>query len=366
MTQVYADLEAIQELRAALLNFAGRCHEALPDADNAVAQAAQELDDLEVDTQNRISDLTDLLYECYNAAAQGIVADCGHIHHALSRAERRLAHILATRRRFDEAVDAWYCQRYALEDALDRDLAAAVTYLDGRIDALEAYHAAQLTAVALTLGQSGYLGLMGAAIGAMRIAEGHVRRVLGRAGEAAASQVLSQRFGLHELSFTQPAHGFDRVFRAPGVPLIVVESKVSQEGKLRLGQTAAGEQGSPGWLAQTANRMADPASAQWSPTNARLGRLVQDIGPEHIPVLAVLTDYARATASVYGRLPGGEWVLIEGDIDLNDLKIEKPITEAPEATIASPNHPPSPWSEQAAALPAERREGSSGGPERRG
>ncbi len=366
MTEVDADLEAIQALRAGLLAFAGRCRETLPDADYAVARAIQKLDSLEADARDRISNLTNLLYECYSAAARGVAADCSHIRHALARAEQRLAHILRARRRLDDAVEAWYERRYALENALDSDLSAAVTYLDRRIAALEAYQTTQLIAAAAAVGRSGYLGLMGAAIGAMRIAEGRIRRTLGRAGEETASQVLSQRFGLHEVPFTQAAHGFDRVFRAPGVPLIVVESKASQSGALRLGQTAAGEQGSPGWLAQTAEKMTDPSSAQWSPTNARLGRLVQEMGPENIPVLAVVTDYARARASVFGRQPSGDWALIEADIDLNDLDLNQVIAEKPEAGSAEPSRQPSPWSEQGAALPAERREGAPGGVERKG
>lgn len=366
MTEVHADLEAIRALRAGLLTFAGRCHDALLDADYAVTRATQALDSLEADTRDRVSDLTDLLYECYDAAVHGMAADCGQIQHDLSRAERHLARILRARRRFQDAAEAWYRQRYALENALDGDLSAAVTYLDRRGAALEAYEATHLTAAALALGRSGYLDLMGVAIGAMRIAEGHMRRVLGRAGEETASQVLSQRFGLQEVSFAQPAHGFDRVFRAPGLPLIVVESKVSQGSKLRLGQTAAGEQGSPGWLAHTAENMTDPTSAQWSPTNARLGRLVHEMGPENIPVLAVVTDYARFTASVYGRQPAGDWELIEADIDLNELHSDQMIAETSENRSMDPVDLPSPWSEQAASLPAERREGAPGGVERKG
>lgn len=364
MTQIHADLEALQALRAALLAFAGRATDALPSAQTAVLRATQTFERQEAAARRQVNQLTDLLYDCWRAAAQGLPADCGAIAQALQRAEQRLAHVLTLRGRFDAAVSAWQRRRRDLEQALDADLSGAVTYLDRRLAALEAYQTTQLISTALDLGAAGIPGLMGATIGVMRLAQGRVNHVLGRAGEEMASIVLSRRFGLQELTFAQPAHGFDRVFRAPGLPLIVVESKASQDGALRLGQTAAGEQGSAAWVAQTAARMADPASAQWSPTNARLGRLAQEMGPANVPALAVVTDYTRATAAVYGRQASGEWTLIEGDIDLNALLAED--AAEPPSSLPAPGAPPSAWSEQRTAQPAERREGAPGGAERRG
>ena len=141
---------------------------------------------------------------------------------------------------------------------------------------------------------AGILTLMGGVIGALRQSRGNLNRVLGRSGEEIAAVVLSRRFGLQELPFTQPAQGFDRVFSAPGLPVIVMESKVSASGTLRLGNTQSGQQGSPGWTEQVTGRMTDPASAQWSPANERIGRLVQEIGAENVPVVAVATDPNRS------------------------------------------------------------------------
>ena len=366
MTQIHADLDALQDLRAALLTFAGRTSEALPPVQTAVFHATRTFDHLEEAARGRVNDLTNHLYDCWRAAAQGLPADCGRIEQALQRAEQRVAHILIMRRRFDAAVSAWEHRRHDLEQTLDADLSGAVTYLDRRIAALEAYQTTQLIGAALGLGAAGIPSLMGATIGVMRLAQGRVNHVLGRAGEEMASIVLSRRFGLQEMTFTQPTHGFDRVFSAPGLPLIVVESKASQDGALRLGRTAAGEQGSAAWVAQAATRMTDPASAQWSPTNARLGRLVQEMGAANVPTLAVVTDYARATAAVYGRQANGEWALIEADIDLDALLAEDAAEPMPAPGPSAPVEPPSPWSEQGAAQPAERREGVPGGAERRG
>ena len=366
MTQIHADLDALQDLRAALLTFAGRTSEALPPVQTAVFRSTQTFDHLEEAARGRVNDLTNHLYDCWRAAAQGLPADCGRIEQALQRAEQRVAHILTMRRRFDAAVSAWEHRRRDLEQTLDADLSGAVTYLDRRIAALEAYQATQLIGAALELGAAGIPSLLGVTIGVMRLAQGRVNHVLGRAGEEMASIVLSRRFGLQEMTFTQPAHGFDRVFSAPGLPLIVVESKASQDGALRLGRTAAGEQGSTAWVAQAATRMTDPASAQWSPTNARLGRLVQEMGAANVPTLAVVTDYARATAAVYGRQANGDWALIEADIDLDALLAEDAAEPMPAPGPSTPVEPPSPWSEQGATKPAERREGAPGGAERRG
>lgn len=368
MTTVHADLEAIKAVRAALLTFAGRLHAALPDAEFTVERAAATLDHLEDSARQSVDILTRQLYDCHAAVAYGYAANCYPLQEALWRAEQRLTQVLHTRRRFEQAVSSWRSHKYALETALDRDLSAAVTFLDRRITALEGYYATTLTATTLDLGRSGVPWLMPAAVGALRLAIGRGRQALGRTGEEIAAAVLSRHFDLEELPFTQPAHGFDRVFRAPGLPLIVVESKASHDGKLRLGQTAAGEQGSPAWVAQTAVSMSDPASAQWSPANERIGRLVQELGAENVPVLAVVTDYQQATAAVYARQPDGGWRSVAEGIDLHALEAEiaAETGAAPGSDTASTPPFPSPWSEQGARLPAERREGAPGGAERRG
>ena len=76
-----------------------------------------------------------------------------------------------------------------------------------------------------------------------------------------------------------------------------------------------------------------------------------------MPVLAVVVNYQNATADVYQRQPDGAWTVLEAGIDLHQLEAE---IDGEQAAM------PSPWSEQGAALPAERREGVPGGVERRG
>jgi hypothetical protein len=76
---------------------------------------------------------------------------------------------------------------------------------------------------------------------------------------------------------------------------------------------AAGEQARLGELAAV-------VTAQWSPANERIGRLVQELGSENVPVPAVVTDYQQAT--VYARQLDGGWQVVEKGIDLYALAAE--------------------------------------------
>jgi hypothetical protein len=157
---------------------------------------------------------------------------------------------------------------------------------------------------------------MGGLIVIIRQTSGELRRVVGSEGEEISAQVLSERFGLQEIPFDQPKHGFDRVFRAPGIPLIVMESKVSSTGELRLGRTQTGEQGSPEWVAATATRMSGRDSAQWSPANELIAQTVQRLGPENVPVITVVVNPESGLADVYVRRGESDWCLLEGDVTL--------------------------------------------------
>ena len=50
---------------------------------------------------------------------------------------------------------------------------------------------------------------------------------------------LNEQFSLQELPFDQPKHGFNRVFTALSLPLIVMESKVTRREMERLAQVIA-------------------------------------------------------------------------------------------------------------------------------
>jgi hypothetical protein len=149
--------------------------------------------------------------------------------------------------------------------------------------------------------------LMGVAVYLLGQLASDVRLVLGPTGEQLAGQLLKEKFGWEELPFDQPHHGFDRVFMAPGIPIIVMESKVTRTSQFQPGQTSMGEQGSPEWIAAHAERMTDPGSAEWSPKNERITALINDIGPENVPVVAVVIETDTGLADVYYRLGDSPW-----------------------------------------------------------
>ncbi len=89
MPRVEADLEAIKQFRQALLDFAGRMREILPEVDAAIAQASDRLEWAENQARQEVRALTNELHACYAAAAQGFPVYCGDIQSALWEAQQR-------------------------------------------------------------------------------------------------------------------------------------------------------------------------------------------------------------------------------------------------------------------------------------
>lgn len=358
MNEVHTDLEALKRYRRLLVAWAKRT-EARADAVEARCQQIEaRLDDEEQQIRRAVDRLTGQLYECHAAAAYGYAVNWGPLQKELSYMEHRLSQILDARRRFDASYDHYAAAQRRVDAPLTTEVSAALAYLDRRIASLEAYLATALFAGALAMIGSGVIGVMGAAIGIIRKSSGDLSRVLGRSGEEIAAIVLSKRFGLEEVAFDQPAHGFDRVFRAPGLPVVVMESKVSGDGKLHLGKTEHGPQGGAGWVAAAADAMADPESAQHSPTNARIADTVRNMGVDNVPVVAVVTNPLAQTADVYLREGGDSWELVEGGIDLAEMAEELDESEAPAITEAT--------QQSVRYYRPESREGSVGGAERKG
>lgn len=349
MTQVHADVEALKALRGALPDFARRQYEAIEEAEAEIARTQQRLEAVEQEARYQVEQARAALENCYIqamlAAQQGYSVDCSGYEYALRQAEERLIRILEWQNRVRQEAEAFRNVAYAYRDYLANAIAQATAYLDRRITALEAYHATRLQATATGVAATGALALMGGVIAAIRHNRGELARLKGALGEEIAAQVLSEKFGLQPLPFDQPKHGFDRLFTAPGLPVLVAESKVRSGGGLDLGQTRAGEQASPEWIAAEAARMADRASAQWSPANERIARLIQEIGPENVPAVTVVIDPQTGASQAYLRQGEADWQPLGGSISLDSLG------NAP---------PPGP------SVPPEFKEGLGGGPERRG
>lgn len=265
------------------------------------------------------------------AADRGLSAAvvCAPLEAALARAVARLGQAQAELRTvqqwlraFQQAAEDYYRQARRLRAWLEGELPKANAFLEHKITTLQSYVAMGISsggytvvppawavgetfATAVGLAAVG-VGLTAAAVAVIRWLAGDLRHALGHAGEALAAGLVREQPGFQELPFDPPKHGFDRVFTAPGLPLIVLESKVSGRSQFRPGQTQHGEQGSPEWIAAQAEKMADPSSAQWSPANERIATLIRELGPEQVPAVAVVIGRDTGLADVYVRPAGAE------------------------------------------------------------
>lgn len=295
----------------------------------------------------------------------------------LEEAQAELRTVQEWTRLVQQAATDYGRQAQRLRAWLSGDLPKANAFLERKIATLQSYVAmgvpsgsyvttppaqavGETFAAAVGLAALG-IGLAGAAIAVTRRLASDIRHALGNAGEALSARLLREEFHLQEVPFDQPKHGFDRVFTAPGLPLIVMESKVvgahgrAPTSRFHPGQTEHGEQGSPEWIAAQAEKMADPASAQWSPANERIAALIEELGPEEVPAVAVVIGSETGLADVYVRPAGAEgWQPLQEGV---------PLAEALAGTATTDGHP-----EAASGAERERGpesvEGSFGGPER--
>jgi len=289
----------------------------------------------------------------------------------LAEAEAELRTVQEWTLLVERQAEEYHRQAQRLKAWLDGELPKANAFLERKITTLQSYAAMGISsghyvttppvqAVCETFAAATGLaalggGLTAAAIAVTRWLAGDVRHALGAVGEELSARLMREQPGFQELPFDPPKHGFDRIFTAPGLPLIVLESKVSSTGQFHPGQTGHGEQGSPEWIATQAEKMADPTSSQWSPANERIAALVKELGPENVPAVAVVIQSESGLADVYVRPAGsGTWQPLREGVSL---------AEALGGTSTMGGHP------EAAGSPEKERgpeciEGAMGGPER--
>jgi len=328
-------IEALKDLDASLGRFVSEAHEALSAADLEIRRTLDWLQERlrhsqrEVERwQREVQRAAVALERCrrsgyYDRDGRYHAPDCSAYEAALQLARQHLRAAKAERAnarnwlgRVHEGEDAYRREARRLERMTSADIPRARALLKRKVADLRAYLAVSRVAAALAVGGIA----VGAAIGLLRSLPGHFSNALGSQGEEIAAQLVAEEFALQELPFDQPHHGFDRVFAAPGIPVIVVESKVASDGELHLRPTKDGQQASAEWVAATAGRMADPRSAQRSPANERIAALVREIGPEHVPVLTVVVNPATELADVYYRSGASEeWRLLKEGLSLQDL-----------------------------------------------
>jgi len=356
-------IQALDDLKGALGRFAGESQEALQAAEQEIRRTLDWLQERLNHWQNEVRRRQEEVRKA--AAAQArcqasgyydrdghyYAPDCSAYERALRQAQIRLQEAESELRNVQqwmkvvgEAVAAYRTQAQRLGQLLATDLPKAEAFLGRASATLQSYvtmtvppsgvsapteptlsTTPPMQAVADMFTTSVGLSVLGAEFTGAAIALIHwiasdVRQALGPVGEQLSARLLSEQFGLQEVPFDQRKHGFDRLFTAPGLPLIVLESKVNRNGQFHLGQTQVGEQGSPAWIDAHTERMADRGSAEWSPTNERIAAIIRELGPENVPVVTVVIQTDTGLADVYYRAPGVEnWQQLRGNVSLKEV-----------------------------------------------
>jgi len=143
----------------------------------------------------------------------------------------------------------------------------------------------------------------------------------GEIGEGVSIRVASERLNLTpDPRFDQPNQGFDGVFKDQDGKLVVVESKFTKNGIHSLHK----DQMQPEWIDRTAEKMANPQSAMYTPGNAEIASEIKEIGVENVRRFVVATDPSTLEAKIYEGKSEGSWQIVD---QWTVLDIEQPYLE---------------------------------------
>jgi len=383
--------QAIDDLRAALVQFRGEAEAALREMEAAIQHVLQYLSERETHWKRQV-----MRREEEHKKALAVLATCRsrvsrdpktgrtyvppctkeqewgmRARVELERARAALRTVREWRKLVEQTAEDYRRQERRLAAHLAENVPKATARLERHAATLRAFTVLSpdpatftttppVQAVANTVATGALLAVLGVGVAGIAVLTWlarDLRQALGDVGEELAAQLLKKEFNLQEVSFDPPKHGFDRVFTAPGVPVIILESKVHHKGEFHPGKTKAGEQGSPRWVAAHGKKMGDPASAEWSPANERIAALIHEIGPENVPVVAVVIETETGKAFVYYRAAGTEkWQVLREGVSLTEA-----LTEAQQRS----GHAASPGGVEREPGP-EALEGGLGSVERRG
>lgn len=352
-------IQALTDLRATLLRFGADTEAALRAMDAQVRQTLEYLGERQRHWEVKVRAAEEELRRAYAAlrrcessgwvdpkTGQRVIPPCIKEHawvnrasQALAEVQARLREVLEWRRLVERTAEEYQHQARRMAAWIREELPKASGLLESEVNILYAYTSLRpggvssftpatfstLPPVDAATGAAA-LGTLLAAIGigvagvtVIRWLGQGVRKALGDAGEALAADLARQEGNLREIPFDPPHHGFDRVFLTPDGRVVVLESKVHARGEFHPGQTRHGEQGSPEWVAAQAERMADRDSAQWSLANERIAALIREMGPEQVPVLAVVIETETGQAHVYHRQGGETWTPLQEGISLAEV-----------------------------------------------
>ncbi len=298
MTEVYADIESLKILRNALQTFSREQSELAEGIDKKVRHTLERLNALQQSLSRQLSRYED---DINYAKRNDNQSDVSYYQSQAGNIRERLRTIKDVIQEFVEQ-DTRFRQRKKQYFALLGDLTAdARNFLQNRILALDSYYALQMHHSAVRVLSSGNTPLMGAAVGMIKRNVGESKRLLGLRGEELAAQILSKKFGLQELHFDKSAHGFDGIYTAPGISMIVMEIKTNATGKLNLSNTLHGKQGSQEYIEHQTELMLDKSHSHWSLSNEMLAERIQSIGAGNVAGMALVVDYEHMTAKLFLR-----------------------------------------------------------------
>lgn len=358
-------IQALADLRAALLRFGADTEAALRVMDVQVRGALEYLGERQRHWEAKVRAAEEELRRAYAAlercqasgrvdpkTGQRIIPPCTQEHEwvrragqALAETQAKLREVIEWRRLVERTAEEYQRQARRMAAWLREELPKAGGLLESKVNTLYAYTGlgpggvptfvpatfattppADAAAGAAALGALlAAVGVGVAGIAVIRWLGQGVRKALGDVGEALAADLARQEGQLREIPFDQPKHGFDRVFLTPDGRVVILESKVvgahgrAPTGEFHPGRTQHGEQGSPEWIAATAEKMADPSSAQWSPVNERIVALIREMGPENVPAVAVVIETETGLAHIYHRQGGETWTPLQEGVSLAEV-----------------------------------------------
>lgn len=314
MKKVKPVLEAIQNFGAALPTFVQQQRDVLTQTEHEMARVQMLLSEEEQRWKRQTQLMEEQLDQCKKTAqavaAQGIRVDCSSLARQVEYAKSRLLKARQMQKRVQEAALQYQHTAHRYQNVITTDISRAKTCLNNEELALEAYLAAHVFARAVILSAE-QPELKAVADKAIQYSQAKFKKYIGDLGENIAMETIRERFGLEEVPFDQPKHGFDRVFRSPSSPVILVESKINKDGEIHLRDTNRGQQMSTEWITDKSIRMTNPESAQWSPVNERIGKLIQELDPANIPAITVVTNPNTGQVDVYYRTNMSDWRLME-------------------------------------------------------
>lgn len=319
--RAFQKIEALESFRQAVRDFATRQRQAVGQVTSEIEAMVQSVTAAEAAARAQVKVRQDRLQNCYEQAERDgkqRSKSCTQEQRAVAEAEAALAKIVDQRKIALQAAQRHKALRNALLAAVDTFARDSESYLSRRETCLRAY--LEMRKVAERMGiETHQIAPIKSTIEAVRQSEATLKKATGALGEQVAAFVLSEEFGLKVEDFDQPYHGIDRVFSAPGLPLVVVESKTRSDGVFRPGQTKDGKQLSPGWIDRQADKMSNPANKSHSNTNAELAQSIKAMGSENVPVVGIVINPLTHRADVYTLQLSGELTLLIGDINVDEV-----------------------------------------------